>query len=226
MKILIFDASTLISLAMNGLFDELRELKKKFDGKFIITKEVYYEVVERPINVKRFELEALEMKELVKEGVFEMPEKIGVDNKIISEKTKEILDFANSILIAEGQKIHLIDLGEASCLALAQILDDKKIQNLIAIDERTTRMLCEKPENLIELLERKMHTKIKISDKSVLKEIKQCKVIRSAELVYIMWKKGIVKIKDPLALNALLYSVKFKGCSISDDEIKEIKRIR
>ena len=40
-----------------------------------------------------------------------------------------------------------------------------------------------------------------------------------------MFKKGIVKIKDPKTLEALLYAVKFKGCSITDEEIKEIKKL-
>ena len=39
-KIIIFDASTLITLAMNGMFEEIKGLKKIFKGNFIITKEV------------------------------------------------------------------------------------------------------------------------------------------------------------------------------------------
>ena len=33
-KAIIFDAGTLISLSMNGLIDELRKLKKIFNGNF------------------------------------------------------------------------------------------------------------------------------------------------------------------------------------------------
>ena len=46
-KIIIFDASTLITLVMNGLTEELRSLKKIFNGKFIITNEVKYEIVDK-----------------------------------------------------------------------------------------------------------------------------------------------------------------------------------
>ena len=41
-KALIFDSSSIISLAMNSLLPELRELKMIFDGDFIITDEVKY----------------------------------------------------------------------------------------------------------------------------------------------------------------------------------------
>ena len=66
-KILIFDASPLISFAMNGLLPELKSLKETFEGKFIITKEVKYEIIDRPITIKRFELEALKLQELINE---------------------------------------------------------------------------------------------------------------------------------------------------------------
>jgi hypothetical protein len=45
-KILIFDASPLISFSMNGLLPELKKLKEKFNGRFMITQEVKYEIVE------------------------------------------------------------------------------------------------------------------------------------------------------------------------------------
>ena len=60
-RAIIFDAGTLITLAMNGLLPELRKLRGIFKGKFLITKEVKNEVVDRPINTKRFELEALQI---------------------------------------------------------------------------------------------------------------------------------------------------------------------
>jgi len=73
MKAIIFDASTLISFAMNGLFPELKELKKVFNGHFIIPKEVRHEVIDKPIKIKRFALEALRVKQLLADKVLEMP---------------------------------------------------------------------------------------------------------------------------------------------------------
>ena len=55
-KAIIFDASTIISFVMNGLVPEFRRLKENFKGKFLITSEVKEEIVDKPINIKRFEL--------------------------------------------------------------------------------------------------------------------------------------------------------------------------
>lgn len=224
MKALIFDASTLISFVMNGLFPELRELKKIFNGKFLITKEVKREIIDKPITIKRFELEALKLKQLLDDGVLEMVSSLNIREDIISKKTKEFLETANNMFIGNGRPIRMIDLGEASCLALSRILDEKKIEHVVAIDERTTRMLVEKPENLERLLNKKLHTQV-VLKKENFKLFKGFKIIRSAELVYVIYKKKLAKLKDGQVLDAMLWAVKFKGCSISGDEIREIKRI-
>ena len=122
-------------------------------------------------------------------------------------------------------KQDLIDLGETACVALAKILNKNSIPNLLVIDERTTRMLCEKPDNLRKLLTKKHHTTIKY-DKNSLAEFTGFKIIRSAELAFLAHKKGIVKIKDKKVLDALIYALKFKGCSISTEEIEELKRMK
>ncbi len=224
MKVIIFDASTLITLAMNGLFNELRELKKIFKGKFIITKDVKREIIDKPITIKRFELEALRLKKLLEEKILEMPSSLKIDDTQISEKTKEIMQIANNTFQKNERFIHLIDSGEASCLALSRILDEKRVENVVAVDERTTRMLGEKPENLERLLQKKLHTKVSFK-KENFKFFQGFKFIRSSELVYVAYKKGLAKFGNHILLDALLYAVKFKGCAISGDEIQEIKRI-
>ena len=88
------------------------------------------------------------------------------------------------------------------------------------------RMLVEKPENLKKLLQRKLHTIVTIK-KENFAPFKGFKIIRSAELVYVAYKKGLVKLKNgKTVLDALLWAVKLNGCSISGEEINEIKRIR
>ncbi len=224
MKVLIFDASTLITLAMNGLFEEFRKLKSKFDGKFLITKDVKWEIIDKPLTIKRFRLEALRLNELLFEKVLEMPSSIGINPAEVSKKTQELREIANSTFETAEKTIHLIDSGEASCMALGKMLNKKKINNVIAVDERTTRMLGERPENLRKLFETKLHTSIK-AKKENYKFFEGFKFIRSSELVYILYKKGLIKLKDHDILDALLYAVKFKGCAISGDEIREIKRL-
>ena len=225
-KAIIFDAGTLITLSMNGLTEELRKLKAIFDGSFLITQQVKAEVIDKPITIKNFELEALKTKKLFDEGVIELAEYYDIDNSKIEKKTKEIMDIANSLFVSPREEVKIMHLGEASCLALSKILSDKKIKNLIAIDERTTRMLIEKPENLKDLLRRKLHTNIKLV-KGNFEYFKDFEVIRSAELMYVAWKKGLIELKDGISvLDALLYAVKFKGCSISHEEIEEIKKLK
>jgi len=224
-KAIIFDASTIISLAMNGLLKELKALKEIFSGKFIITREVEYEIVKKPIKIKRFELEALQINQLIEDKVLEFPISLGKNDKEISTKTQEILNISNTTFQKQGKDIHLIDLGEASCLVLGKMLNEKNIPNILAIDERTTRMLCEKPENLKKLLHKKLHTQITYKKENI-KHFQGFKIVRSSEIIYLAYKKKLVKHKGNPVLDALLYAVKFKGCAISTEEIQELKQIK
>lgn len=223
-NVIVFDSGALISFSMNGITKMVKELKGVFKGKFIITPEVKKEIIDTPIKIKRFQLEALKLKHLLDEGVLEMPSSLGIKDSDIQKKSEEMRDFANSIFNGGGKDIKIMDVGEASCLALSEILNEKKIKNVIAIDERTTRVLIEKPENLQKFLEKKLHVKISVDGKK-LDSFKNYKVIRSPELIYIAYKKGLVKLKSEKALDSLLHAMKFKGASISNGEIEEIKNI-
>jgi hypothetical protein len=224
-KAIIFDSGALISLSMNGLLDELQKLKGIFKGSFLITEQVKFEVIDKPLKIKAFELEALRVQQLLEENFLEMAESYGVNNSLISKKTEEIMDIANGIFTNSNNKMNIMQLGEASCLALSTILREKGIENVIAIDERTTRMLVEKPENLKDLLERKLHTGITLVKRDF-NYFKNFKIIRSVELMYVAWKKNLIDLKKGNVLDALLYALKFKGCSVSDDEIEEIKKLK
>ena len=224
-KVLIFDSGSLISLSINGLLEELKKLKKIFNGEFIITKEVKKEVVDNPIKIKMYELEALKIQNLIDEGCLNMPDKIGITDKEITNLMFKLMNFANTMFIGNRNEIQLIQQGETSCLALSKILNEKKIKNVLVVDERTTRMLVEKPENLKELLEKKMHTNVKLKE-SNFKEFNGFKIIRSTELIYIAYKKGLINLRGKEVLDALLYALKFKGCAISSEEIEEIKGIK
>ena len=224
MKVLIFDSGALISIAMAGLIPELKELKKIFKGKFIITREVKSEIIDRPLTIKRFELEAMMLQELIDSGILEMPSSLNVSDAEIMEKTEQIMNIANNTFTGKERNIHLIDLGESSCLALSRILTEKKIENIVVVDERTTRLLGEKPENLKKYMESKLHFSLN-ENRANYKFFSGFRFIRSTELMYVAYKKGIIKIKNKNLLDALLYALKFKGTAISDDEINEIKRI-
>lgn len=226
-RVLIFDASTLISLSMAGLLNELKELKKNFNGKFVIPYLVKKEIIDKPIKINRFRLEAMKLQELVDDKTLEFPTSLGINRQDVESSANEILNMANSLFVSEkdGQKIHLIDLGECGCLALSKILDKKGIQNVIAIDERTTRSLTENPEELKSYLEGRLHTRIKVNQKAV-DFFKSFKYIRSTELIYVAYKKGLMQFKNGGRLEALLYALKYKGAAISGKEIQELSKMK
>ena len=223
-KVIIFDSSSIINFTMNGLLTEFRELKRIFNGRFIIPKEVKEEIVDKPIQIKRFELEALKIKELFEEKILELPEAMGINEAKISSKTKELENIANNTFFGRQNSIHIIDSGETACLVLSSMLSEKGIKNVICVDERTIRMLGEKPDNILDTLRNKLHTQI-TSKKENYKFFAGFKFIRSTELIFIAYNRGLVQLKNGLVLDALLYALKFNGCSISDEEISEIKKL-
>ncbi|MCX8194265.1 MAG: hypothetical protein N3G19_02815 [Candidatus Pacearchaeota archaeon] len=217
MKALIFDSSPIISLALNDLLYILKPLKKIFGGEFFITENVKYELIDRSLGIKKFKFEALVIQSLINQGVFKIK-----NNSYIENETKKLLNIANNTFKVNNESMRIIHEGEASCLALYNFLPtDKKA---IVIDERTTRMLCESPENLHKLFESKLHRKIEAFDVNF-NFFKRFKIIRSTELAYVAYKKGIIVLpaKSREAIEAILYALKYKGCSISHDEIREAK---
>lgn len=219
-KALIFDASSIITLSMNNLLSLLIPLKRKFKGKFYITEDVKREVIDRPLQIKRFELNALMISSLLKNDV------LTLYKQDISDKTGVYLDKANNTYEARGKKLKILHAGEASCIALYNQLKLQKHKVAFVIDERTTRMLCEKPTNLERLLEKKLHTNIKMNGENI-PVFQGIDIIRSAELCFIAYKSKIIQLpaKPIQAIDALLYASKFNGCSISYEEIEKVKRL-
>jgi predicted nucleic acid-binding protein len=220
-KFLIFDAGPLINFSMNGILPLLEKLKKEFNGEFVITKEVKHEIIDRPINIKRFELGALKLKDLFDRGIIKHAP---ISEQQINQLRKirdDYLNIANSTFITKKRNVHLLDKGEAAALALSKILNNAPL----VVDERTTRILCENPENLRKLFEKKLHTNVRANKKNY-KIFQDFKIIRSTELAFIAFKKGLFQLKDPRTLEAMLYGLKYKGCSISEKEIEEVKSFK
>lgn len=224
MKALIFDSGPLINLSMNGLLFLLEELKKTFNGKFLITESVKYEVVDRPIGIYRFELGALRVKNLIEQGILELPEQLDISGKEIRKEALRLMNIANHAFSSNGRPIRIISEAESSCLALSAELGKRDVENIIAIDERTTRILSEKPENLEKLLSDKLHETVRASMKE-LSIFKQFRFIRSTEIVYVACKKGLLKMSGPKVLEAALYATKFKGSAVSYEEIEALKKL-
>ncbi|MEK6800397.1 MAG: hypothetical protein AABY10_05935 [Nanoarchaeota archaeon] len=224
MKAVVLDSGPLINLSMNGILYILKGLKEKTGVRFLITKEVRSETIDKPTGIPRFELGALMISQLLKEGTLEMPDNAGIRDERIKEITTELMDYANHTLSSNGKFINIVSPAEISCLALSKLLSEKNIESLVAVDERTTRTLGENPESLEEIMSKKMHTIVKINKKN-LGKFSNFNFIRSTELVLVAFKLGVLEIKDPRALEAVLYATKFKGAAVSFDEINILKKM-
>jgi|SRR3989344_2821993 len=222
-KVLILDAGPIINLSMNGLLEIFEKIQQK-GITIVITNYVYQEVVDRPSHIPRFELGALRIKELINKGVIKFATDIGLAQNEVESETQRWLKIANSTVKSDNHFIEVVSAPEMSCIAVSSLLNRKGIENVIGIDERTTRVLFEKPENLRDLMAGKLHRNIILHSKG-LENTKQFRFIRSSELVFMAYKKKLIEIKDKNALEALLYATKFKGCAISWEEIEQMKKL-
>ena len=221
MKYLIFDAGPLISLAMSGLLPMLKKLKKSFKGEFILTPSVKREVIDKPLTIKKYKIEAVFVRQLVDEGILKMSKDFVAD-KDVNAQTKKIMNDLNSVLISQrtNEKIKIIQEGEASCLAFADLC---KGESLIVSDERTIRLLTESPKNLKELMERKLHVGLNMKTPEYLSKYR---FIRSTEMAYIAYKKGLLDVPQTEDnLDAVLYGLKYKGTAVLSEEIEAMKRL-
>ena len=226
MKHLIFDTGPIISLATNNMLWLLPKLKKLFLGEFYITPEIKREIIERPIESKKFKFEALQVLQQLQDGVFRV-----YNNDGLEEKTEKLLSLANNIFRAKGSCIQIVHHGEMEVLAAA--LDCQA--DGIVIDERTTRVLIENPVKVRERLAKKLHTTVDMNRQNLLalrKEIGKMNVIRSFELATIayeneMLKDYVLNIPKPRKelLEGVLWGVKLSGCSVSEDEIRQVLKI-
>ncbi len=224
MKVLILDSGPLINFSLNSFLYLFEALKEQSGVRLVITPSVKREIVDRPIGIPRFELGALRLRDLISRGVIELPDVFGVKESEINERTHEYLEKANHFVRAQGKWISIVSEAEMSCLALSKILSEKGIENLVAVDERTTRMLCESPKSLEEMIGQRIHKRVSLARTS-LSEFKSFKFVRSTELIYVAFKKGLLRIKDPLALEAALYASKYHGSSTTFEELKVLQKL-
>ena len=226
MKSLIFDAGPIIRLATNSLLWILEPLKREFNGKFYITEAVKRELVDRPLEIKKFKFEAIQVEKLIDEGTLEI-----IDSNQIRENTPNLLNSANEIFKVFNNYMRIVHFAEMSVIAAANSIN----ADAIVIDEKTTRLLIENPKNLADILRKTLHAPISINENNLndlRNKIKNIKAIRSIELVTIAYERGlldsyITKIPDARKnlLESVLWGVKLNGCSVSKDEIEQILRI-
>jgi hypothetical protein len=226
MKSMVFDAGPVISLAMNNLLWILEPLKKKFNGRFCITEGVRAELVDRPIETKKFKFEAIQVGKLIEKGVLEV-----IDSSFIKSESPKLVETANKIFEAYKNDMKVIHYAEMSVIAAA--IEMKA--DAVVVDEKTTRHLVENPKKMLQILRKSLRTSVRVSE-SNLKEfklkVKDIKVIRSVELVMIAYEDGLLDefiLKIPEArknlLQGVLWGVKLNGCAVSQEEIDHLVRL-
>jgi len=214
---IVADSSSIISLAMNCLSCILERL----DLKVTVTPTVYNEIITRPMNNRRYALEAYRIKRLIKEGTI-------VTREADKTLTDQIMDQANLVYLIRKKPLEIIHEGEAEALALVKELGAEGF----LIDERTTRLLLEDPEELKKVLEIRNHTRVDYR-RGEFEKLKgmlpKVPIIRSAEVCAIAYEKGVLRDAviddDGRLFDAVLSALKFSGCSITWDEIEEYKRV-
>jgi len=232
MRALVFDSSSIITLATNNLLWTLRILKEKFHGNFYIPEAVKEEVIDRPLRIRKFKLEAMQILSLISEGVIEI-----YSNKRIQERAAYLSNLANNIFEANGSLIKIVQKGEMESLALVEYLS----ANALVVDERTTRVLVEDPMRLAKLFSNKLHTRVNINKNGMkaFKELTSVNIIRSVELMTVAYELGLldkyinekekeivdIDLKKNL-LEGLLWGLRLRGCAISTNEINEIMKLK
>ncbi len=215
----ICDSGVLISLTAGCLDNLLYFFCEKHNVRFVIPPSVVQESVTRPLesNLRKYLFSAIRIKNAINDDV------ISVVDANVAEDAKRMMETANTMFYVKNRPLRLIHLGESEMLALANELGVKNI----LIDERTTRMLIEAPFRLKEHLEAEFRVNVMINKKNfhdLQSQISQLKSLRSSELVMLAYEHGYFKSFDSLqkeALEAALYKMKYSGCSISFDEIRE-----
>ncbi len=222
MRSLIFDSSTIISLAMNNMLGILKPLKKQFKGEFFIPQGVKEEIIDNALEIRRFKFEAIQIQNEIKLGSLKLYK------SDISKELKELSYISNHIFYCNNNPLKMINAGELSALIIAKKL---KAEALV-IDERTTRFLVESPSELRRIFHKKLHKKIEVNGKNLklFKEYtKDLKIIRSVELSVAAYQLGLFDkylgyTEDKELLDAVLWGLRLRGCSISTEEISEITR--
>ncbi|MBI4151749.1 hypothetical protein HY496_02160 [Candidatus Woesearchaeota archaeon] len=223
-KILFFDAGPIITLVMSRLAWILPELKKKWGGRFYITPAVQYELIDRPLTVKRFEFEALQVLKMMREGVLERFEAVP------RQKVNSLITLANTSFRLEDREMDVIQEGEMESASSALEVGAEGV----VMDERTLRLFIENNRNMKALLERRFKKQVipnfqKMDQFS--SSLRQLTIIRSIELVGVAYSFGMLDGYIPEGkrgreqlLDAVLWNVKYNGCAVTEQEINDLKQ--
>jgi len=218
MQKMVFDSSSIISISDKCFMNILRKLAGTGKVEFIIPQKVFEETVSRPMNIKRFELNAIRIKDAIDEGHFS----IAKPTPEINKTTEKISALVNCIAFSRKKCLKLIHRGEIETLALCKEIG----ASALVIDERTTRLVVEDPQSLRGFLEHRYGRGVELVEEKIAelnKFMGDLEIIRSVELIALAYELGLFEgeiSQNKKSLEAALYSMKFAGCAVSFEEIK------
>jgi len=224
-KALFFDTGPIITLIISRLGWIIPKLKEQFGGHFYITPAVKYELTTRPLNIHRFEFEAIQVLKMIREGIFEVYENVP------QSKVSQLKSLANSTFKIGKKNMDVIQAGELEAVASALQMGAEGV----VMDERTLRLFIENGGGMEELLEHRFHQDVKVNTDKMHRFVEQLqgiKIIRSIELVTVAYKMGLFEDYIPpgkggknLFLDSVLWETKHNGCAVTEGEITELKKL-
>jgi hypothetical protein len=123
--------------------------------------------------------------------------------------------------------VKIVHYGEIAAVVAAQ----KIKAAALVMDERVTRELIEHPLHLARIMEKKLHSGIRVNKSSLEQlrgRIKGLSIIRSTELASVAFEKGLLdryispKVSRKDLLESILWGLKLDGCAINERGIKAI----
>ena len=187
--------------------------------RFVIPQSVFDETVSRPETIRRFELNAVRLKQAVAEGWIELVK----PDQTTTEYMSKLADLCNKSFFSSERSLELLQKGELEAMAVFKQLS----ADGLAIDERTCRMILEDPFRLQSLIGKRNDQRITVDEKR-LSELTtflgKPLVVRSCDLLALAYKQKLFPddlVQSKQGLEAALWSVKFTGCAVSGSEIED-----
>ncbi len=229
---LVFDAGPVIAFTLTGVLEDLIHYAKREELSFHVPRAVERELIDHPLRTQKYAFEAYHVLNAFSQGVFHLDA-----SGRLHEQAVSLLQLANSLFMAKGSWLRIVSLAEMSVIVHALERDA-----IAVIDERTARMLVEQPRSLAQWMSRKLHTGVRIHEERLRvwkNAIRRVRIIRSVDIAYALAEQhvfdhylprpellashGRVKhlhtLSYPSLVEALLWSLKLHGCSVSEREI-------
>ncbi|MBS3061673.1 MAG: hypothetical protein J4215_03770 [Candidatus Diapherotrites archaeon] len=222
MTTIVFDSSVLISITEKCFLKILQRLHHQHGLRFVIPQSVFEEAVHHPESIRRFELNAVRLKQAVMDRWIE----VIPQSDALRSLYAEFAELSNNSFFVNEKPLQLLQAGELEALAVFKSLN----ADALAIDERTCRMMLEDPYRLQSLIARRMDRQVQ-TDSSRLKKLSDLlgrpTVVRSCDLLALAFSEKLFEgelSQSKQGLEAALWSVKFAGCAVSGIEITDFLR--